>query len=103
METSKYCTTSDGRESVLLCLKTMGEAEASLLLGIVEQNGRLRHALPEDTPTFWVTAPSREKLFLGFVLNANFDIMPGRESLVKSSADNSKLVIAQGKPRILFI
>ena len=55
VETSKYHTTSDGRESVLLCLKTMGEAEASLLLGIVEQNGRLRNALPEDTPTFWVT------------------------------------------------
>lgn len=97
VETSKYCTTSDGRESVLLCLKTMGEAEASLLLGIVEQKDRLRNALPEDTPTFWVTAPTREKLFLGFVLNANFDITPGRESLVKSSADNRELAKRIGK------
>ncbi len=90
VETGKY-QTKNGVESVLLCLRTGGEAEATLLLGIVEQNGRICHALPEDTPTFWVTAPTREKLFLGFVLNANFDITTGRESLVKSSARNREL------------
>ncbi|KYC43043.1 hypothetical protein WA1_13150 [Scytonema hofmannii PCC 7110] len=96
VETSKYRRASDDRESILLCFRIPGE-DASLLLGIFEQNGRLYPALPKDTPTFWVTAPTREQLFLGFVLNADLDITPGRESLVKSSTRNRQLARRIGK------
>jgi hypothetical protein len=75
-------------KSLLLCIRT---AEATLLLGMAEQDGRLTKTLPDDIPTFWVTAPTREVLFLGFALNANFDITTGRESLVKSSTRNRDL------------
>ncbi|MUG92955.1 DUF4433 domain-containing protein [Scytonema sp. UIC 10036] len=102
VETSKCRRASDDRESILLCFKLPGE-DASLLLGIFEQNGRLYPALPKDTPTFWVTAPTREQLFLGFVLNADLDITPGRESLVKSSTRNRHLAqrIGQGLGEVL--
>lgn len=75
----------------LLNFNTTSGIEANLLLCIAEENGRLRSLLPEDTPTFWVTAPTLEKLFLDFAINADFDITTGRESLVKSSERNHKL------------
>lgn len=93
VEIGKYQSDNDIQNSLLLCFKTNVEGNASLVLSMQEQNGRIRNALPEKTPTFWVTAPTKERLFLGFVLNANFDITTGRESLVKSSVRNR--VIAQ--------
>lgn len=97
VETGKYQTGSNTQNSILLCLKTGGETKASLVLGLFEKNGCLYNALPEKIPTFWVTAPTREELFLGFVLNANFDITTGRESLVKSSVRNRELAQVIGK------
>ncbi|MEA5517038.1 DarT ssDNA thymidine ADP-ribosyltransferase family protein [Nodularia sp. UHCC 0506] len=97
VETGKYQTASNTQDSILLCLKTGGETKASLVLGLFENNGCLYKALPEKIPTFWVTAPTREELFLGFILNANFDITTGRESLVKSSVRNRELAQVIGK------
>ncbi|MDZ8226719.1 DarT ssDNA thymidine ADP-ribosyltransferase family protein [Nostoc sp. ChiVER01] len=97
VETGKYQTGSNTQDSILLCLKTGGEIKAGLVLGLFEKNGCLYNALPEKIPTFWVTAPTREELFLGFVLNANFDITTGRESLVKSSVRNRELAQVIGK------
>lgn len=99
VEVGKYYSTlgSNPRESALLCLRTEGDAEAALLLAITEQNGGLIGALPDNVPTFWVTAPTREILSLGLALNANFDITTGRESLVKSSDRNRDLANRIGK------
>jgi|GEM_PF-968206 hypothetical protein len=97
VETGKYQTTGGNQDSILLCLKTGEETKATLLLGIFEQKGRLYNALPKNIPTFWVTAPTRERHFLGFVLNANFEINTGRESLVKSSVRNCELAQSIGK------
>ncbi len=97
VETGKYKTTDDTQDSTLLCLKSSGETTATLVLGIIEQNGRLYNALPKNISTFWVTAPTREKLFLDFVLNADFDMTTGRESLVKSSVRNRELAQNIGK------
>lgn len=84
-------------QPLLLCIKTIGDTEATLLLGMTEQDGRLSKTLPDDIPTFWVTAPTREVLSLGFALNASFDITTGRESLVKSSARNRDLAKRMGE------
>jgi len=84
-------TIEKNKECVLLCLKTQGDAAAQLLLGFTEENGCLSRGLPNNVPTFWVTAPTRENLFLGFAINANFEITTGRESLVKSSVRNCEL------------
>ncbi|WP_265271086.1 hypothetical protein [Nostoc sp. KVJ3] len=92
------------QDSILLCLKTGEETKASLVLGLFEKNGSLYNALPEKIPTFWVTAPTREELFLGFILNANFDITTGRESLVKSSVRNRELaqLIGENLGEVLY-
>jgi len=88
---------SNGKESTLLCLRSEGNSEAALLLGFTEKDGRLMGSLPNNVPTFWVTAPTQEILSLGFALNANFDITTGRESLVKSSVHNRELADRIGK------
>lgn len=88
---------SNGKQSTLLCLRTEGDSEAALLLGITEKDGCLMGSLPKNVPTFWVTAPTQEILSLGFALNANFDITTGRESLVKSSVHNRELADRIGK------
>ena len=44
-------------------------------------------------PTFWVTAPTKEKLGLRFAINGKFDITTGRTSLDRNSSNN--LAIAQ--------
>ncbi|MBD2504116.1 DarT ssDNA thymidine ADP-ribosyltransferase family protein [Anabaena azotica] len=90
VEIGKYQTTNS-QDSILICLKAGVNTKASLVLGVLEKDGCLDNALPAKIPTFWVTAPTREQLFLGFVLNADFDITTGRESLVKSSVDNREL------------
>lgn len=72
-------------------LRTEGTDDASLLLTFVVKNQELVASLPEGMPTFWVTAPTRETLPLGFILNANFDITTGRESLTKASQYNLEL------------
>ncbi len=97
VEIGKYQNTSDIRESLLLCLKTDADAKASLVIGMTEKDGQIENALPKDTPTFWVTAPTLEKLFLGFAINADFDVTTGRESLVKSSLRNRELAQKIGK------
>ncbi|MBN3927315.1 DUF4433 domain-containing protein [Nostoc sp. NMS4] len=104
VETGKYQTASNIQDSILLCLKTGEETKASLVLGLFEKNGCLYNALPEKIPTFWVTAPTREELFLGFILNANFDITTGRESLVKSSVRNRELaqLIGENLGEVLY-
>lgn len=104
VETGKYQRTSSTPESILLCFNTGAEIKATLLLGIVDNNGHINNTLPANTPTFWVTAPTRERLFLGFVLNSNFDITTGRESLVKSSVRNRELAqnIGESLGEILY-
>ncbi|MCA6573317.1 MAG: hypothetical protein IM535_12390 [Pseudanabaena sp. M38BS1SP1A06MG] len=39
-------------------------------------------------PTFWVTAPTKEKLGLRFAINGKFDITTGRTSLDRNSPNN---------------
>jgi len=46
-----------------------------------------------ELPTFWVTAPTKEKLDLRFAINGKFDITTGRTSLDRNSSNN--LAIAQ--------
>ncbi|ELS34123.1 MULTISPECIES: hypothetical protein [Pseudanabaena] len=42
----------------------------------------------KDIPTFWVTAPTKEKLSLRFAINGKFDITTGRTSLDRNSPNN---------------
>jgi hypothetical protein len=47
--------------------------------------------LPEYVPTLWVTAPTQEKLDLGFAINGQFDLDVGRAQLARVSAHNQHL------------
>ncbi len=97
VEIGKYKNVSDIQESLLFCLKTDADTQASLVIGMTEKDGQIKNTLPQDTSTFWVTAPTLEKLFLGFAINADFDVTTGRESLVKSSLRNRELAQKIGK------
>ena len=97
VEIGKYKNVSDIQESLLFCLKTDADIQASLVIGMTEKDGQIKNTLPQDTSTFWVTAPTLEKLFLGFAINADFDVTTGRESLVKSSLRNRELAQKIGK------
>lgn len=78
------------KKSVLLCLRTEGEARSALLLSIAEKGGLLSSIIPENTPCFWVTAPTQEKISVGFILNAAFKVTTGRTRL-DSTGNNRKL------------
>ena len=97
VEIGKYKNISDVQESLLFCLKTDADTKASLVIGMTEKDGQIKNTLPQDTSTFWVTAPTLEKLFIGFAINADFDVTTGRESLVKSSLRNRELAQKIGK------
>lgn len=79
-----------------LCFRTGEPDYASLLLVFTLKEGELTASLPATIPTFWVTAPTCKKLNLGFILNANFDVTTGRESLVEFSKHNDELAARIG-------
>lgn len=99
VEFSKHHISVDNpiKQSKFLCFRTEEDSPAALLLSLAEKEDRLMRAFPKTVPTFWVTAPTQERLNLGFALNANFDITTGRESLVKSSVHNRELADRIGK------
>jgi hypothetical protein len=70
--------TIKGEDSLRLCLRTA--SGSALLLDMTERDGRLSCTTP-DAPTFWVTAPTKEKLDVGFILNAAFKVTTGRTKL----------------------
>ncbi|MGB3263707.1 MAG: DUF3883 domain-containing protein [Microcoleus sp.] len=71
--------TINGEDSLRLCLRTA--SGSALLLDMTERDGRLSCTTPKSAPTFWVTAPTQEKLNVGFILNAAFKVTPGRTRL----------------------
>lgn len=75
----------------VLCFRTGEPDYASVVLGFSINKDQLVASLPKELPTFWVTAPTCKRLNLGFVLNANFDVTTGRESLVEFSKHNAEL------------
>jgi len=79
--------TINGEYSLRLCLRT--ESGSALLLDMTERDGRLSCTTP-DAPTFWVTAPTQEKLSVGFILNAAFKVTTGRTRL-DSTGQNKEL------------
>jgi len=85
----------------LLCLRPQDEGNeiecAALLLGFISKGNKLESSLSRAVPTFWVTAPTEEKLDIDFVINAKFDVTTGRESLVKGSSFNLELAQKIGK------
>ncbi len=70
--------TINGEDSVRLCLRTT--SGSALLLDMTERDGSLSCTTP-NAPTFWVTAPTQEKLSVGFLLNAAFKVTTGRTKL----------------------
>lgn len=55
---------------------------------IFPQNLSEKKSPLKDLPTFWVTAPTKEKLSLRFAINGKFDITTGRTSLDRNSPNN---------------
>ncbi len=52
--------------------------------------------LPDDIPTFWVTAPTTEKLKAGFAVNGPFALDIGRAQLASDIEQNDKLACLLG-------
>jgi len=71
--------TINGEYSLRLCLRTA--SGSALLLDMTERDGRLSCTTSKSAPTFWVTAPTQEKLDVGFILNAAFKVTTGRTKL----------------------
>lgn len=65
-----------------LCLHAE-QAKGSLLICLEETSGKIMKSCLQQFPTIWVTAPTKEHLELGFILNAKFNITTGREKLSK--------------------
>ncbi|OCR01977.1 hypothetical protein BCD67_05715 [Oscillatoriales cyanobacterium USR001] len=89
--------TIKGEDSLRLCLRTA--SGSALLLDMTERDGRLSCTTP-DAPTFWVTAPTQEKLSVGFILNAAFKVTTGRTRLDstgqnKERANNIGIALGQ--------
>lgn len=92
--------TIKGEDSLRLCLRTETESVSALLLDMTERDGKLSCITPKSAPTFWVTAPTQEKLSAGFILNAAFKVTPGRTKLDPTGnnrelADNIGRALAQ--------
>ncbi len=60
-------------------------------------DGRRLQPLPDGTPTFWVTAPTQETLNVGFAINAQFALDPGRARLGGEASENDVLVSELGR------
>jgi hypothetical protein len=90
--------TIKGEDSLRLCLRT---ASGSLLLDMTERDGRLSCTTP-DAPTFWVTAPTQEKLDVGFILNAAFKVTTGRTKL-DPAGNNPEVADNIGKALALLL
>lgn len=77
----------------LLCFRIQ---EASFAIVLPEKLSLESSPLLE-LPTFWVIAPTKEELRLGFVINAKFDVTTGRTSLDRNSKHNQELAKAIGE------
>lgn len=89
--------TIKGEDSLRLCLRTA--SGSALLLDMTERDGMLSCTTP-DAPTFWVTAPTQEKLPVRFILNAAFKVNTGRTKLDPTGnnrelADNIGIALGQ--------
>ena len=82
----------------VLCFK-LGNI-GHFLISLKESSNGLESCLTEDIPTVWVTSPTKEKLKLSFIINAQFDLDTGRSTLSETEK-NSKL--AQELGRLLGI
>jgi len=84
----------------LLCFRIQNASfavqEASFAI-VLPENLSSKSSPLSDFPTFWVTAPTKEKLGLSFVINAKFDVTTGRTSLDRNSIHNQKLAKAIGE------
>lgn len=67
-------------------------AEGTLLLAL----GARGFERFQDVPTFWVTAPTQEKLDLGLAINGPFDLDVGRAQLARESTHNQELARSIG-------
>lgn len=78
----------------VLCFK-LGNI-GHFLISLKESSNGLESCLSEDIPTIWVTSPTKEKLKLGFIINAQFDLDTGRSTLSETEK-NSKLAQELGQ------
>lgn len=81
---------SIGQRQTALALNV---AEGTLLMSL---GARGFERLSEIVPTYWVTAPTQEKLNLGLAINGPFYLDVGRAQLARVSSHNQKLAYAIG-------
>ncbi|MBD2613869.1 hypothetical protein H6G94_21760 [Nostoc punctiforme FACHB-252] len=70
-----------------ICLKLGNYGH--FLMTIDEKENKLRASLPHDIPNIWVTAPTKEKLGLSFIINAAFQLNPGRSTVIETENNNT--------------
>lgn len=67
-----------------------------LLIAFHQQQNQIKSSLTEDIPNIWVTAPTKEKLQLNFIVNAQFDVDTGR-STIREFQRNTEIAEKLGK------
>ncbi|MFH0961013.1 MAG: hypothetical protein V1897_20200, partial [Pseudomonadota bacterium] len=80
-----YLTSSEWGQDTFALHFRLDEEDGNVLLAIGPHGFR---RLPEDVPSLWVTAPTRDRLNIGFAINADFDIDVGRAQLATESERN---------------
>ena len=71
-----------GSQTAALCIRT---ETGTLLMALGPQGFR---SLPDDIPSIWVTAPTREASSAGFAVNGPFGLDAGRARLAGSTTEN---------------
>lgn len=66
----------------------------SIVVGYDQQNKF--YPLPENVPTIWTTVPTGEKLNLGFIVNASFELDIGRNHLNNATEKNIEIAKSIG-------
>ncbi|MCE5200786.1 MAG: hypothetical protein ABFD54_13095 [Armatimonadota bacterium] len=81
------------RGQQMRCIVIRGENNSSVMFGL-KKTGFVR--LPDDVPTFWVTAPTSELLSAGIAVNGNFGLDVGRARLSCNSETTSNTAAEAG-------
>ena len=90
-ETGSLSTLTDAATQQILVCRT-NSATTCMVMGA---NGFMASA--DEIPTLWVTAPTQEKLNAGILVNAPFDLDPGRAQLSRVEAKNMALAGKAGR------
>ncbi|MFW6047440.1 MAG: hypothetical protein ACOCP4_06630, partial [Candidatus Woesearchaeota archaeon] len=92
--------TVDEHNASVICLtledNNLTSDSGHLLMAFHQQKNQIKSSLTEEIPNIWVTTPTKEKLQLNFIINAQLDVDTGR-STIRESQRNTEIAENLGK------